>query len=292
MPGTAFQQRLQDSRPLIMGILNITPDSFSDGGAFLAPEAALEQARTLLAEGADLLDIGGESTRPGADPVPAAVQLQRVLPVIRALRTHLPAACLLSIDTTRSEVADAALTEGVDIVNDVSAATDDPAMLTLLARRDCPVILMHRQGRDSKTMQDNPRYEQTTTEVRDYLLDRARQAERLGIRPEHIILDPGIGFGKRREDNLELMACLTAIVAPGYPVLLGASRKRFMGAICQEEDPKQLVGATVATTVLGVMQGVRIFRVHDVKPNRQAADVTAQILASGKWRGHPGRGVG
>jgi len=273
---------LHETRPLIMGILNITPDSFSDGGDCLDPEIALHRARTLIAEGADLLDIGGESTRPGADPIPAEVQMQRVLPVIRLLRKHVPSDCLLSIDTTRSEVAAAAVAEGVDIVNDVSAGTDDPAMLQRSSEWGCPIILMHRLGKDSRTMQDAPHYEQVTTEIRAYLQARARQAEHLGIRPENIILDPGIGFGKRREDNLELIARLESIVSLGYPVLLGASRKRFMGAICQETDPKQLVGATVATTVLGVMQGVRIFRVHDVKPNRQAADVTRCVIGN-RW---------
>lgn len=274
-------ERLHDPRPLIMGILNITPDSFSDGGDYLDPEVALHQALTLVEEGADILDIGGESTRPGADPVPADIQIRRVLPVIKALRRQLPAECLLSIDTTCSEVAAAAVAEGVNMVNDVSAGTDDPRMLRRTSEWGCPVILMHRLGKDSKTMQDAPHYEQVTLEIRDYLLNRAQQAEHQGIRPEHIILDPGIGFGKRREDNLELIARLACIVELGYPVLLGASRKRFMGALCRQTDPKQLLGATVATTVLGVMQGVRIFRVHDVKPNRQAADVAAHILEYG-----------
>jgi len=278
MPGTAFQQRLRDSRPLIMGILNITPDSFSDGGAFLDTGAALEQARTLLAEGADLLDIGGESTRPGADPVSADEQLQRVVPVIRVLRRHLPAGCLLSIDTTRSQVAKAAVAEGVNIVNDVSGGCDDPEMLGLLGALNLPVILMHRQGASSKTMQDNPVYADVIGEIKAFLLTQVSKAEAKGIASHNIILDPGIGFGKRREDNIAIMASLDEFVALGYPILLGTSRKRFMGAICQEEDPKQLLGATVATTVMGVMQGVRMFRVHDVKPNRQAADITAHIF--------------
>lgn len=262
-----------------MGILNVTPDSFSDGGLYQAVESALEQARTMVQEGADILDIGGESTRPGSEPVDADTQISRVLPVIQRLRAELPSQCLLSIDTTQSRVAKAALEAGVDIVNDVSAGSDDPAMMGVLSTWQCPIVLMHRLGDSSKTMQDNPHYEQVTTEIRRYLLERARRAESSGILPENIILDPGIGFGKRREDNLELIARLDELVALGYPVLLGASRKRFMGSICQEENPKQLVGATVATTVLGVTQGVRIFRVHDVKPNRQAADVTASILS-------------
>ncbi len=274
-----YRKRIENPRPIIMGILNVTPDSFSDGGLYLDVEAALEQARIMVQDGADILDIGGESTRPGSEPVDAETQIRRVLPVIQRLRTGLPSDCLLSIDTTQSQVAEAALDAGVDIVNDVSAGSDDPAMLDVLRRWQCPIVLMHRLGADSRTMQDNPHYQQVTTEIRQYLLERARQTEACGILPENIILDPGIGFGKRREDNVELIARLEAFVSLGYPVLLGASRKRFMGAICQEENPRNLLGATVATTVLGVSKGVRLFRVHDVKPNRQAADVTASILS-------------
>ncbi len=273
-----YQALINGKRPVIMGVLNVTPDSFSDGGCYLHQDAAVGQALQMVAEGADILDIGGESTRPGSDPVDAGTQISRVLPVIRRLREVLPPHCLLSIDTTRSQVAEAAVTEGVNIVNDVSGGCDDPEMLGLLGALNLPVILMHRQGASSKTMQDNPVYADVIGEIKTFLLAQVSKAEAKGIASHNIILDPGIGFGKRREDNLAIMASLDEFVTLGYPILLGTSRKRFMGAICQEEDPKQLLGATVATTVMGVMQGVRIFRVHDVKPNRQAADITAHIF--------------
>lgn len=245
--------------------------------------AALAQAVSMVNDGADILDIGGESTRPGAKPVDADTQVARVLPVIQALRAVIPSdRCLLSIDTTSSQVASAAVKAGVDIVNDVSAGTDDPAMLDMVRERALPLILMHRLGSSSETMQDNPNYDDVAREVIEYLKNRAASAERNGIPPEHIILDPGIGFGKRRDDNLELIARLDELVALGYPVLLGASRKRFMGSICQEENPQNLLGATVATTVWGVGKGARIFRVHDVKPNRQAADVTFNLMQHGR----------
>lgn len=272
---------LQGPRPLIMGILNVTPDSFSDGGDFLEPREAVRRAEGMLADGADIIDVGGESTRPGSEPVPEEVQMERVLPVIRGLRRWLPEGRLISIDTTRSAVAAAALEAGAELVNDISAGRDDPAMLALLGKRGVPVVLMHMQG-TPKTMQDDPRYSDVVAEVLDFLLARAGAAVAAGLSKENIFIDPGIGFGKRREDNLRLLAGLDRFVATGYPVLLGASRKRFMGSVCGESRPAELLGATVATTALGVEKGVKIFRVHDVRPNRQAADVVAAIVAAGK----------
>ncbi|QSA98355.1 dihydropteroate synthase [Methylococcus sp. EFPC2] len=270
----------EPGRPLIMGILNATPDSFSDGGLFVDPAAALEHARHMVEEGADIIDVGGESTRPGSDPVAAEDQILRVVPVIAALRASLPKGLLISIDTTRAGVAEAALEAGADFINDISAGRDDPAILALAARRGAPIVLMHMQG-SPKTMQDAPVYGSVVDEVLAFLLERAAAARAAGVPSEHILLDPGIGFGKRREDNLTLLAHLSRFVATGYSVLLGTSRKRFMGAVCHETDPQRLVGATVATTALGAAAGVRLFRVHDVRENRQAAEVVHAIRQIG-----------
>jgi len=270
-----LQDALQRGRPLIMGILNATPDSFSDGGSHGSVEAAVAHGLVMAEEGADVIDVGGESTRPGADPVPAAEQIARTLPVIRQLRAGLPEAVAISIDTSRAEVAAAALGAGADFINDVSAGRDD-AMFTLAAQRQVALVLMHMQG-SPKTMQNDPHYDQVVEEVLAFLLERCRQAQAAGIPPQRLILDPGIGFGKRRDDNLQLMAGLSRFTASGYRVLLGTSRKRFMGSVCGETRPQHLVAATVATTALGVMAGVDLFRVHDVRENRQAADVAYAI---------------
>ena len=270
------ERMLHSSRPLMMAILNVTPDSFSDGGLYLDLDVATREAKRMVGEGADILDVGGESTRPGSEPVPAQEQIARVIPVIERLRAHLPEELPISIDTTRSEVACAALTAGASLVNDVSAGRDDEAMLDLVAERGASIALMHMQG-TPKTMQNQPFYDDVVKEVLSFLLDRAGVAQRAGVARERILLDPGIGFGKRKEDNLCLIANLHRFVATGYPVLLGTSRKRFMGAVCGATQPSELGAATVATTALGVMSGVRVFRVHDVKQNRQAADVAAAI---------------
>ncbi|WP_040578543.1 dihydropteroate synthase [Methylomicrobium album] len=261
-----------------MGILNVTPDSFSDGGKYATVDAAMLQAERMSADGADIVDIGGESTRPGADPVPVAEQIRRVVPVIEAVRGRLPGLSI-SIDTTSSEVAEAALQAGADMINDVSGGTGDPGILTLAARRDAQIVLMHSQG-TPKTMQDNPYYDDVVGEVRSILQGRVEAALQAGIKRERIILDPGIGFGKRKRDNLDLLAHLDAFVELGYPVLLGTSRKRFMGSLCNVREPAELVTATAVTTALGVMAGVKLFRVHDVKENRQAADVAWAIRQS------------
>lgn len=274
-------ERLRGERPLIMGILNATPDSFSDGGLFLDPVRAVNHALRMAEEGVDIIDIGGESTRPGAEPVGAEEQIARVIPIVEVLRRSLSADILISVDTSRSRVAEAALAAGADIVNDVSAGRDDPEMLSCAARLGSPIVLMHMQGAP-KTMQDNPCYGNVVEEVLEFLEARALLAREAGIPGENIIIDPGIGFGKFKQDNLRLMAELGRFVETGYTVLLGTSRKRFMGAICGEARPAELLGATVATTAWGVAKGVRIFRVHDVRENRQAADVAAAILAAAK----------
>ncbi|MDD5216290.1 MAG: dihydropteroate synthase [Methylococcales bacterium] len=262
------------SKPLIMGILNATPDSFSDGGKFNHVEAALAHALKMIADGASIIDVGGESTRPGSEAVSAAKQIARVVPIIEAIRSH--SDVLISIDTTLSLVAKAALNAGANIINDVSAGLDDEKMFALAAQKNVPIILMHAQG-TPKTMQENPYYENVVEEVLTALMQRANEAIHAGVKKENIVLDIGIGFGKRKQDNLELLAHLAKFVALGFPVLLGTSRKRFMGTICDVSEPSELVTATAVTTALGVMAGVQLFRVHDVKENRQALDVAWAI---------------
>lgn len=269
--------RLKEPRPLIMGILNVTPDSFSDGGEFLEVERAVAHALRMVEEGAEIIDIGGESTRPGSDPVPEEEQLRRILPVIRALAPELKGEVFISVDTSRSRVARAALEAGASMINDVFAGRDDPEILKLAAESGAPIVLMHMQG-TPKTMQESPFYHDVVAEVEAFLKERTEAARRAGVREKQIVIDPGIGFGKRREDNLKLLAHLDRLTRLGYPVLLGTSRKRFMGALLEESDPKRLLAPTVATTALGVWQGVRIFRVHDVRPNRQALQVAWAIL--------------
>ena len=268
--------------PLIMGVLNVTPDSFSDGGRFLDRDVAVSHVETMFDEGADIIDIGAESTRPGSQRTPAGEQKHRVIDIISAIRTNYGSKLFVSIDTTLADVAEAALAAGADIINDISAGRDDPGLVELVADRGCPYIIMHMQG-SPETMQQAPDYEDVVEDIRRFLLDRIDHLQAIGIDPDNIIMDPGIGFGKTREHNLAIIGNLHRFVDTGFPVLLGASRKQFMGSICQVSQPDQLTGATCATTVIGVSAGVRIFRVHDVRANRQAADVTWEIInAAGK----------
>ena len=267
---------LQQERPLIMGILNLTPDSFSDGGSHADRGNAVHFALQMVRDGADIIDVGGESTRPGAKSVSVAEQIRRVEGVIASLRKTLPQEVPISIDTTYSEVAEAAVEAGASILNDVRAGRDDEHMFGLAARKQLPLILMHMQG-TPLTMQENPTYADVVGEIRSFLLERALLAQAAGIEKDSIVIDPGLGFGKAYEHNKKIMENLKAFVETGYPVMLGASRKRFLGTINREQEPRNLVGATCATTVLGVQAGVRIFRVHDVIANRQAADVADSI---------------
>ncbi len=269
------------NKPCIMGILNVTPDSFSDGGKYTDIDTAVVQAKIMLDQGADIIDIGGESTRPGSESVLAEEQILRVVPVIEAIRAQVSKTVLISIDTTLSQVAKAALDAGADIINDISAGQSDNSILSLASEREVPIILMHMQG-TPRDMQDNPFYENVVTEVVACLKLRVAEALAAGVKKEMIALDPGIGFGKRRDDNIELLAQLDQILKIGYPVLLGTSRKRFMGSICAETDPSELVTATAVTTALGVMAGVQMFRVHDVKENKQAVDVAWAIKQAGE----------
>ena len=266
----------QIETPLIMGILNVTPDSFSDGGQYNDPKKAVVHAMEMVAKGADIIDVGGESTRPGAETIDTNEQLSRVIPVISALRDVLPDGFPISIDTTDSEVARLSVIAGVNWLNDISAAEDSPEMLTLAAKYDLPIVLMHRKGK-SVTMQNDPYYDDVCEEVFSYLQERAKEALAAGVAEDKIILDPGIGFGKRFEDNVQLLANLSQLCAKPYPVLLGTSRKRFLSTICQQNDPSRLGVATAATTALAVQSGARIMRVHDVFENRQAADVAWAI---------------
>lgn len=254
-----------------MGILNVTPDSFSDGGKYVGIECAREHALTMLGQGADLIDIGAESTRPGAKAVSDETQISRLIPVVNAVIDAVGSGPLLSVDTRNPAVAAAALAAGAVLVNDVSGASS-PHMLPLVAEHDAGIVLMHMQG-TPETMQQQPAYTDVVSEVRSYLMRRLDAALAAGVNEDRIVIDPGIGFGKNRRNNLALLGSLNKFTDLGFPVLLGTSRKRFMGAICEETVFTELVGATCATTALGVAAGVRIFRVHDVKENRQAADV-------------------
>lgn len=253
--------------PRIMGILNMTPDSFSDGGMFLAPDAALAQAGTMVAQGADILDIGGESTRPGADFVDANEEINRTAPAIAAIRaiTSTP----ISIDTRKAPVARAALAAGANLVNDVAAFTFDPDMAPLSAQAGVPCCLMHAQG-DPSTMQDAPQYDDVVLDVYDFLEARVHAAEAAGIRREQIVVDPGIGFGKTLDHNLELLKNLSIFHGLGCVVLLGASRKRFIGTLGNAPDAQDRMAGSLAVALQGLRQGMQILRVHDIMATRQA----------------------
>ncbi|WP_179380611.1 dihydropteroate synthase [Jannaschia marina] len=244
------------TRPTIMGILNVTPDSFSDGGRFLDPAAAQAQAAALGT--ADILDVGGESTRPGAAEVDMAEEIGRVVPVLEALRGR-----PLSIDTRKAAVAEAAVTAGAVLVNDVSALTFDPAMAAAVARSGAPVCLMHAQGAP-ETMQDDPRYGDVALDVYDALAERIAAAEAAGIARDRIVVDPGIGFGKTVAHNLDLIRRIGLFHGLGPPILLGASRKRFIGTLAGVETADARMPGTLAVTLAAVAQGVQIHRVHDV----------------------------
>ncbi len=260
--------RLDLCLPRIMGILNVTPDSFSDGGRFHAPEEAIVQARQMISEGADLLDIGGESTRPGAPAVSLQEELDRVLPVIEALRreSDIP----VSIDTTKAAVAAAAVACGANFINDVSGLRFDALMAQTAAASGAGLFLMHTPGRP-EIMQQKTGYADLLGEVLDFLLQAAETAVAAGVDRQAIAIDPGIGFGKDTSGNLLLLQRLDRLVACGYPVLLGTSRKSFIGRILQQKNPSDRLAGTLASVALGVERGAQIFRVHDVRPAREAA---------------------
>ncbi|UUY03408.1 dihydropteroate synthase [Svornostia abyssi] len=259
--------------PIVMGIVNVTPDSFSDGGRWLDPAAAIAHGLRLAADGAAILDVGGESTRPGAAAVSADEERRRVVPVIQGLTQ---AGVRVSVDTMKAVVAEAALDAGATLVNDV-AALRDPDMAALVADRGCEVCLVHMRG-EPRTMQDDPHYDDVVDDVRAFLTARVEVALAAGVARERIVLDPGIGFGKTVDHNLELLDRLDELAALGFPVLVGTSRKSFLGKIVGRDTDDRLPG-TIATNVLALARGASIFRVHDVAPVRDALAVAAATLA-------------
>lgn len=265
----------------LMGILNVTPDSFSDGGQFNTLEAALKQAQHMATAGAHILDIGGQSTRPQAEDVSLDAELQRVVPVIEALRNSSDGtlnAIPISVDTTKSEVAKAAVAAGADLVNDISGATFDAAMLPTVAELGVPIVLMHIRG-TPKTMQQHTDYQDLIGELYDFLAQRAEAAITAGIHPNQILLDPGIGFAKTFGQNLEILKQLTKLRSLGFPLLVGTSRKSFIGHILNQPDPKQRVWGTAATCCAAIEGGADILRVHDVPEMRDVCRVADAI-----WR--------
>jgi dihydropteroate synthase len=264
----------------LMGIVNVTPDSFSDGGRFLECDAAVEHGRRLVGEGAEIVDVGGESTRPGAEPVAADEELRRVQPVIAGLAAAGTGA-QISIDTTKASVARAALRAGASLVNDVSALRGDREMAGVIADSGAECCLMHMLG-EPRTMQHEPRYDDVVGDVKAFLAERLEFAVREGIDERRVLLDPGIGFGKTVEHNLELLRRLDELSALGRPIVIGTSRKSFLGRIAGEpSDPDRLAG-TLASNVLALERGASVFRVHDVAPVREALAVAAATLG-GRW---------
>jgi len=262
-------------RAVIVGVLNVTPDSFSDPGRFLEPKAAVQQARSMLADGADAIDIGAESTRPGSDRVSADEQIARLAEVLPAVARE----AIVSVDTTSARVAEFALDAGARIVNDVSAGREDPEMFPLVSARKAGVVLMHMLGQP-KTMQADPRYDDVVGEVRAFLAERLDAAASAGVDRGRCIVDPGIGFGKRLEHNVALLAGTGELVSLGCAVLIGPSRKRFIGELTGQDDPPRRVSGTVAACLSARRGGASIFRVHDVAELSQALQVAEAIDAA------------
>ncbi|MBI5725671.1 MAG: dihydropteroate synthase [Planctomycetes bacterium] len=261
----------QTGRPIVAGILNVTPDSFSDGGKFLDPSAAISHARRMIDEGADVIDVGAESTRPGSDRVDQAQQilrLQTVLPAVVAMGAP------VSIDTTIARVAEMAIKHGAAIINDVSAGRDDADMFALAAASHVPIVLMHMLGQP-RTMQQDPQYADVAAEVREFLVERIAAATAVGVEAENIIVDPGIGFGKKLQHNLALLTGIGKLAELGCPVMIGASRKRFIGELTGQDSPADRLGGTIAACLEAYRNGATIFRVHDVAQVRAALAVAA-----------------
>ena len=263
------------SRTHIMGILNVTPDSFSDGGEYFDTNRAVERGIQMAEEGADIIDIGAESTRPGAEPIAMDEELARLLPVLEQLlkTTDVP----ISVDTYKSRVAEAALHAGAHIINDISGLRFDPAMKDVVARFDAPVIIMHIKG-EPKNMQIDPYYEDVMIEISDYLAESIRMASLAGIKKENIVVDPGIGFGKRLEDNYEIIRRLSELKRLGCPILIGPSRKSFLGKILNLPPAERLEG-TMAAVAIGIQNGADIVRVHDVKAVSRVCQIADLIVA-------------
>ncbi len=271
-------------RTYVMGVLNVTPDSFSDGGEFNTAADALTQAQQLVAAGADIIDVGGQSTRPGADEISLEEELDRVLPVLQALRQEI--AVPISVDTTRSVVAEAAVKAGANLVNDISGATFDPNMLSTVAQLKIPIVLMHTRG-NPQTMQQLTHYRDLIGEIYQFLLDRISAATKEGIAPSRLIVDPGIGFAKTYTQNLEILRRLSAFRSLGCPLLVGPSRKGFIGHILNQRDPKARGWGTAAACCAAIANGADILRVHDVKEMREVCQVADAIWRSNSAPAYP-----
>ena len=264
----------EKKRTTIMGVINVTPDSFSDGGLYVTTDDVERQAKKLLKQGADILDIGGESSRPFSEAVSVKEELKRVLPAIDAVRSF--SDCLISVDTTKAEVAYQALSKGADIINDISALRFDPEMADVVSEAQVPVVLMHMKG-TPQDMQKNPVYDDVIREIKEFLHERILWAQSKGIMQENVIVDPGIGFGKRFEDNLVILNQLAKFLDLNAPILVGASRKAFLGAITGEQDASKRDIATMGAVAASIMNGTSIVRVHNVEMARTVADVIDSI---------------
>ena len=270
---TRYFRNLSLHKPLVMGIINVTPDSFSDGGDFLDHKAAIERGLEMREEGADIIDIGGESTRPGAHPIEINEEIRRVIPVVEGLAK---CGAVISVDTRHSEVMKLAVESGAGIINDVSALSSDPVAIDLIARLGVAVILMHMQGVPG-TMQENPMYDNAPIEIKNYLSERIKTCEAAGIKRTNMAIDPGIGVGKSLQHNLDILNRLELLIDLGCPIVLGSSRKNFLGLVAKEKDPKQRLAGSLATAVIARGKGAQVFRVHDVRETRQALDVAEAI---------------
>ena len=265
-----------EKQSLIMGILNVTPDSFSDGGKYLEKNNAINHALAMIDNGADIIDVGGESTRPFSDPVSLDEEISRVIPVIEGIRKE--SDVCISIDTTKSEVATAALNSGASLINDVSAMEVDPLMIDVALKFDCPIIIMHMKG-TPKSMQDNPQYESLISDIKDYLQERVDFIISKGINSKKIVIDPGIGFGKTVDNNFEIINNLNHFTKMGFPVMLGASRKSFIGISLDLPEEDRLEGS-LAANIIGLQNGAKIFRVHDVAETNKAFVIANKIFNS------------
>lgn len=269
----AAEFRPPPNRPALMGVLNVTPDSFSDGGSYPTVDAAIEAALCMVDDGADLIDVGGESTRPGALPVSVEEELRRTIPIVGALARR---DVSVSIDTMKPEVASAALEAGAVFVNDVGGLRAE-GMLEVVVAAQCSVCIMHMKGEPS-AMQENPEYSDVVREVRSFLLQRAVRAEEAGVKAERIWIDPGIGFGKSLKHNLALLSHLDVLSATGFPVLVGVSRKSFVGRVLGGLEVHDRLEGTLAAQVVAQVKGARMLRAHDIKPARRAIELAAAIL--------------
>ena len=266
----------EDKQPLIMGILNVTPDSFTDGGKFLDTNTAVNHAMDMIVDGADIIDIGGESTRPFSDSVSEEEELSRVISVIQKLREKTDT--IISIDTTKSSVADKACSVGADIVNDISGLSFDSNMVNTVIKHDCPVVLMHIIG-NPKTMQENPSYNDLISDITNHLLDRANFALKKGVKKHNIILDPGIGFGKTIDNNFNIINNIDKLNDLGYPILIGASRKSFIGKTLNVDENNRIEG-TIVSNIIALDRGCKIFRVHDIIEAKRSLIIGNKILNS------------